>query len=121
AGSPRTVSPERVDEIFGSAVLVRCGVFVDETVARIVELVERLDLGVVQLHGDETPELARSVRSSVDAAVWKAVRPRTRGEFVAAVDAFDGVVDALLLDGWSATARGGTGTPFPWREVAGPR
>jgi phosphoribosylanthranilate isomerase len=27
-------------------------------------------------------------------------------------------VDGILLDWWSAEGRGGTGTSFPWREVA---
>jgi phosphoribosylanthranilate isomerase len=50
--------------------------------------------------------------------VWKAVRPRDGAEFEAAARAWSGAVDALLLDGWSPDAPGGTGARFPWTEVA---
>jgi len=77
--------------------------------------VARLD--VLQLHGDEPPELAAELRGE-GFTVWKAVRPRDGGELAAAAARYAGTVDALLLDGYSAEARGGTGTSFPWREVA---
>jgi phosphoribosylanthranilate isomerase len=50
--------------------------------------------------------------------VWKAVRPRDGDEFAAAAVRYGGAVDALLLDGYSAQARGGTGVSFPWQAVA---
>src|SRR5690606_14390547 len=76
---------------------------------------------VVQLHGDETPELARSIRESLGVEVWKAVRPRSGEEYERAAMEFEGAVDGLLLDGWSPSSRGGTGVRFPWREVAARR
>ena len=50
--------------------------------------------------------------------VWKALRPRSGGELAALLPAWLGAVDAVLLDGWSASAAGGTGARFPWQEVA---
>jgi phosphoribosylanthranilate isomerase len=50
--------------------------------------------------------------------VWKALRPRSGDELAAGLVFYAGAVDAFLLDGWSAEARGGTGTAFPWREAA---
>jgi hypothetical protein len=49
------------------------------------------------------------------------VRPRTADEFAAAARRYAGAVDALLVDGWSPVDHGGTGTRFPWAEVAAHR
>jgi phosphoribosylanthranilate isomerase len=46
--------------------------------------------------------------------VWKAIRPRTPDEFLAGVSLYENAVDGLLVDGWSASALGGTGAPAPW-------
>lgn len=116
--SPRTVHPERVSGIFADTPLLRCGVFVNESRERLVELAAALRLGVLQLHGDETPELVAAVRAGSGGEVWKVVRPRTGDEFARAIEVYAGVADGLMLDGWSAAARGGTGTRFPWHEVA---
>jgi phosphoribosylanthranilate isomerase len=49
------------------------------------------------------------------------VRPRTVDELRRAVDEFAGHVDGLLVDGWHATARGGSGTRAPWDVVEAAR
>lgn len=119
--SPRTVTPVAVPGIFSGTSLRRCGVFINESPGRILELVAELGLGVVQLHGDESPETTARLRDSIGVKVWKAIRPRTGDEFAAEASRFGDAVDGLLLDGWSEKARGGTGTPFPWHEVAARR
>jgi phosphoribosylanthranilate isomerase len=116
--SPRTVLPVSVPEIFGDTALLRCGVFVDEEPARIAELAAELCLDVVQLHGDETLEFLAELRRAFTGEIWKAVRPRSGQEFAWSAGRFSGAADGLMLDGWSPAARGGTGTQFPWRDVA---
>ncbi|MEX2582228.1 MAG: phosphoribosylanthranilate isomerase [Gemmatimonadota bacterium] len=120
-GSPRTVTPGRVLEIFDGSGLERVGVFVNEARDRIADLAAGLGLAVVQLHGDESPEFAAAIGAATGAEVWKAIRPRDAAEFVSAATKFEGAVAGLLVDGWSAAARGGTGARFPWREVAAHR
>lgn len=115
-GGRRTVSIERAADVFRGSSLLRCGVFVDARIGDLAGAIDALELHVAQLHGDETPEFARAVRSG-GVAVWKAVRPRSGADFVREVERFTGSVDGLLLDGWSPLAPGGTGRPFPWREV----
>jgi phosphoribosylanthranilate isomerase len=117
-GGPRTVDAAQAAAVFADRGLCRCGVFVNESPDRLHALAAYLRLDVVQLHGDEPPEVARSLREGGRVEVWKAVRPRSGDEFLEAVRSYGGVVDALLLDGWSAAARGGTGARFPWHEVA---
>ena len=96
------------------------GVFVDAGEDALLHSAERAGLEVLQLHGDEPPELASRLRAA-GYTVWKAVRARTAGDFSAAVRVYAGAVDGLLLDGWSAAAHGGTGTRFPWAAVAARR
>ncbi|HEX7119028.1 MAG TPA: tryptophan synthase subunit beta [Longimicrobiales bacterium] len=121
-GYGRSRTLDEAAEIFAAASGVRrVGVFVDPAPAAVAEAVERLALDVVQLHGDEAPGSIPGLRTGRELRVWKAVRPRGRDEFLAAVAAYGPVADALLLDGWSRGAAGGTGTRFPWDAVAAVR
>lgn len=117
-GGRRSISAERAAEVVGSLPATAVGVFVDQAVDEVAMLAERAGVGVLQLHGAEGPEAIESLRARGEWRIWKAVRPRTAEEFLAAIDRYAGVVDALLLDGWSAAAPGGTGARFPWEEVA---
>jgi phosphoribosylanthranilate isomerase len=117
APGKRNVSVDRAAEIFAGRSLRRCGVFVDADRDTVLRSADDLLLEVVQLHGDETREMAEALRAS-GLVVWKAVRPRHADEFITSAEHFDGVVDGLLLDGWSPLGAGGTGTRFPWDEVA---
>jgi phosphoribosylanthranilate isomerase len=116
-GTPRTVTTAAARVIFGDGRLRTVGVFVNAAVDEVRRAVDGIGLAVVQLHGDEPPETAFLLRDG-GVAVWKAVRVRSSADVRTAIDRYDGAVDALLLDGWSARARGGTGTAFGWTEVA---
>jgi phosphoribosylanthranilate isomerase len=93
------------------------GVFVDAGENELLANAREAGLHVLQLHGDEPPELADRMRTA-GYEVWKAVRARGADDFSRAVRRYAGAVDALLLDGYSPAAHGGTGTRFPWAEVA---
>lgn len=119
-GRSRTLA--QAAEIFAAVPGVRrVGVFVDSSTDVVRDAARRLALDAVQLHGNEPPEAVAELASGADFRVWKAVRPRDRGEFLDAVQAYGDAADALLLDGWSREAAGGTGTRFPWDEVAAVR
>jgi phosphoribosylanthranilate isomerase len=121
-GGRRSRSLEEAASIFGAAPDARrVGVFVDAGVDEVVAAARRLGLAVVQLHGGEAPRVAAELRAAGGWQVWKAIRPRDRSEFLAGVEAYGAVVDAILVDGWSAAAPGGTGARFPWDEVAAAR
>lgn len=117
-GSPRRVNTAEVLRLFDGVSLRRCGVFVNADFRTVSEAVDEMSLDVVQLHGDEWPELPRRLRAELGVESWKALRPRSGDEFLRELDRFAGDVDGVLLDGWSSVARGGTGTPFPWAEIA---
>ena len=119
-GGKRTVSPDAARAVFGDLAARRVGVFVDAELDALEAAGRAAGLHVLQLHGDETPELAAELRAR-GWTVWKALRPRTGAEFAAEAPRWAGAVDALLLDGFSTAARGGTGASFPWAEVAARR
>lgn len=117
-GGRRSITAAAAAEVVGSLPATAVGVFVDQPVEEVASLAERAGVGVLQLHGAEGPEVIETLRARGPWWIWKAVRPRTAEEFLAAVERYAGVADALLLDGWSAAAPGGTGARFPWELVA---
>ncbi|HEX2202828.1 MAG TPA: phosphoribosylanthranilate isomerase [Longimicrobium sp.] len=116
-GFRRTVTPEAARAIFGDLPARRVGVFVDAAPDVVLAAAAAAGLHVVQLHGDEPPEAADALRAA-GYEVWKAVRARSGADFGAAAARYGASVDALLVDGYSPAAHGGTGTRFPWHEVA---
>lgn len=116
-GRTRSVDAAVAAGIFSALPLRRVGVFVDAPREEILSAAGTAALDVVQLHGAEEPELAASLRAE-GLTVWKALRPRSADELLAGISRFEGVVDGLLLDGWSPLGNGGTGTIFNWEEMA---
>jgi phosphoribosylanthranilate isomerase len=115
-GYRRTVTPEAARVILDGLPAHRAGVFVNATADELRRAADAAPLDVLQLHGDESPELAAALRAE-GFTVWKAVRPRSGDEFARAAARFAGGVDALLVDGFSPDARGGTGTAFDWAAL----
>lgn len=115
-GGRRTVTPRAAGVMLDALAATRVGVFVDAERDALLRAGERAGLRVLQLHGDEPPELAAALREA-GYGVWKAVRVRGAADVAAAAERYAGTVDALLLDGYSPAAHGGTGTRFPWAEV----
>lgn len=118
-GGKRSVAPDLARALLAGTTLSRVGVFVDAGVETVLHDAEVVGLDVLQLHGGETPETIAALREAGEWTIWKAVRPRSASDFLEALDRYGGVADALLLDGWSPTAAGGTGASFPWEEIAG--
>lgn len=117
-GGRRTVAAGAAHGLLDGLDASRVGVFVDASADELRRAGEAAGLDVLQLHGDESPSLLRDLRAEGRWTVWKALRPRDAAEFRSGVERYAGVADALLLDGFSARAHGGTGTAFPWEEVA---
>lgn len=116
-GYRRSVTASEAGVIFRSFQALAVGVFVDSDGDALRSAAGSAGLRVVQLHGEETPEVADAVRSA-GYEVWKAVRVRGADDVDAALRRYAGSVDALLLDGYDPSAAGGTGTRFDWSAVA---
>jgi phosphoribosylanthranilate isomerase len=113
--SKRHVSVERApllaaaSRAAGAAKLV--GVFVDADVDDILAVCARVELDIIQLHGDETPDQCAKISAAVYRQVWKAV-PVTSNRDVERLDVWP--VDAVVLDA-PTPGRGGAGARFDHR------
>lgn len=112
--SPRYCDPARARDIAAGlpAHITAVGVFVDQPVAQVVAIADRVLLGAVQLHGTEAIEEFDRVRQPLIKAI------AVTDEFVAAdVDRVpEGVT--VLLDAHDPIRRGGTGRTIDWTTAA---
>ena len=93
----------------GSPKLV--GVFADAALDDILAVCARVELDVIQLHGDEDPEQCAKIQAAVFRQTWKALPIASRKD----LDNLDSwQVDALLLDA-PTPGRGGAGAKFDHR------
>jgi len=108
--SPRYLSPEDAGRIIRRLppFIATVGVFVNESHLVIEEIASTAGLSVVQLHGDESPEVCCLSRRIV-----KAFRVRSL-ESLGTFGQYKDLVSAFLLDTYSAGAYGGTGQVFNW-------
>ena len=112
--SPRYITPDKAATIirqlppFVSAV----GLFVNPTQDHIAEVLQKVPLGVVQLHGDESPEFCQAQRRRVIKAVAIGAK-----EDLKKASKYD---CPLLLDAKAPQGvYGGTGTSFDWSLLEG--
>ncbi len=92
-------------------------VLVNEPVDAAIAVAGASGASVLQLHGDEPPEALDALRSAGSWSLWKALRPRSVDDLREGVDLYAEHADALLLDGWHPSARGGQGVRVSWDVV----
>ena len=86
------------------------GVFVNADVEEIQAVCARVDLDIVQLHGDESPDFVKRVSLAIYRPVWKAVSIASARD----LDKLDRwQAEAILLDA-PTPGRGGAGASFDW-------
>jgi phosphoribosylanthranilate isomerase len=110
--SPRYIEPTKARQIARRlpAKVSVVGVFVNESEKTMLEIARTVGLDFLQLHGDESPEMVSRLKRTLP--VIKAIR--VQKSFRQANVARFGRSDALLLDGFDAHQRGGTGKTFAW-------
>jgi phosphoribosylanthranilate isomerase len=110
--SPRAVAPERVAEIVATVPtpVMTVGVFVNEELDVVRRIVASTGIGVVQLHGDESPDYA----AALEVPVFRSV---TLAAFEAASRAWPEQT-TFLLDAADPVRRGGTGRTLDWSRAA---
>jgi phosphoribosylanthranilate isomerase len=108
--SPRYVDPEFARRIVATLppFVTPVGVFVNQAPGHVNDVARRVQLGAVQLHGDEAPVVAQAIEGPVIKSV--------------AADAADALAwpDAVLLlvDAADPERRGGTGELADWAQAA---
>lgn len=114
--SSRYILPEKAREIIEQLPkeILKVGVFVNESLDKIIEAAAIAELGALQLHGEETPEFAGELKAKTNLEIIKVFRvsPEFQPEDVLRYE-----VDAILLDAYSPKEHGGTGETFDW-EIA---
>ena len=121
--SPRAVTPAHAGALSArhAGGPVRVGLFVDPTDDDLTAALAAVPLGLLQLHGEETPERAASIRARFGVPVMKALGIGAPADLDAA-DAFAPVVDRFLFDAKpppGGPLPGGNAQPFEWRLMAG--
>lgn len=130
-GSPRYV----VDKIFpeeiknGDFTIKKVGVFVNESLEKIMSVVDDYGIDIVQLHGDETPPLCSQLSQGIE--VIKAFRLNDKTTSIEElIEQYDDACDYYLFDagGYSSPFEikkgatfGGSGKQFNWELLNGKR
>ena len=113
--SPRFLDPDSARQIIAALppFIATVGVFVDEPEPRVSDVARLLNLGAIQLHGQENVEAyARSPYR-----VIKAVAVADGADCLAAVKAVPARA-TVLLDAHDPVKRGGTGRTIDWTQAA---
>ena len=90
---------------------IAVGVFVNEPLASLSEIVRTSGVKMVQFHGEESPAYVNRTARFRPAIKAFRVGPRFR---LSALRPYRKFVKAFLLDGKVAGLRGGTGMQFDW-------
>lgn len=98
--------------------LKKVGVFVNPEMIDVLDAIDNFGLDVVQLHGEETPEMCEDLSAEVE--VIKAFGlSETTGNIDELVAPYDAVCDYYLFDTKAENGEsGGTGKKFDWPKIA---
>lgn len=116
-GSPRYVSPRDIGHIVKAVppFVIPVGVFVNEPVEHVREVMDTCGLLLAQLHGDESPAYCEALgRSSL-----RGIRLRDR-QSMSAMSGYQACehVRAFVIDAFSEAGYGGTGRLANWSLAA---
>ncbi len=120
-GSPRCITAETAAAIVHSLppALRTVGVFVNAPIDQVLQLVDRLGLHFIQLHGDEPPEYARRLAPR---PVIRAFRLRESASpllsYISECQEIGLDLAGVLVDAYSPGVLGGTGAIGNWGETA---
>ncbi len=118
--SPRYVTPDQIREIAMALPKEtdRIGVFMNHKLETIVSTVKTSSLTSVQLHGSESVEFCKQVRSALpETELIKAFRVES-AETLKLTQDYTSVVDWLLLDAYHPNLGGGTGLVLDWEALS---
>lgn len=113
--SPRNVAGKMSQKAITSMNLAqkKTGVFVNETMNKMVATAEEYGLNCLQLHGQETPEMCQGLRP--DFTILKAFPVAAATDFEATKN-YAGACDYFLFD-TKGPSHGGNGFAFDWRML----
>ena len=109
-GSPRYIKHGEAGTIIKNlpSFVTTVGVFVNERPEQIERIINLTGIDVVQLHGDEPPEMC-----NISRRIIKAIRVKSL-ESLEPLKDYKDKVSAFLLDTYTPDIFGGTGQKFNW-------
>lgn len=113
--SPRRIEPDKAREIVSALppFVDAVGVFVNEELDVVNDIVKYCGLTMVQLHGNESPQFCAAVKGRVIKTF--SIRPETSlSETNPFYDPYLEVVNGFLVDTYHEKVAGGTGQVFDW-------
>ena len=118
AGGPRSLSEERARDVLAalSASVKKVGVMSADEPRLLAQRALRLQLDVIQMHGDPEPGDVAALREEFEGEIWAVVRQ----EGVATpgfVSSLLSTADAVLVDSGSRGTLGGTGHAASWDQL----
>ncbi|HZF33821.1 MAG TPA: phosphoribosylanthranilate isomerase [Candidatus Angelobacter sp.] len=123
--SPRALTAEAAAALAAAVppVVAKVGLLVDEPDERIAEILARVSLDMLQLHGKETPARVDDIRRRFGLPVMKAVKIAEAAD-LAVADRYIGHADWLLFDAkpppeMTGALPGGNALSFVWQLLAG--
>ena len=121
--SPRSLDPAVAGSLTREAPpsVLRVGLFVDPDDDYLGNVLSRVPLDMVQLHGSEPPERLDAIKGRWGMPVIKAV-PVASSEDLVGVQRYEGVADRILFDARPPTGAdrpGGNARSFDWTLLQG--
>ena len=123
--SPRAVSPKQAAALSAHLpdTVTRTGLFVDADDAAIAAVLAHVPLGLLQFHGEESPERMAGLREKFGLPVMKAIKVAAKDD-VDAADSYLSCADRLLFDArppatLDGALPGGNALAFDWGLLAG--
>jgi len=117
--SPRFIDPYRARPIARELppFITRVGVFVDQPLEYVRGVARLLNLGAIQLHGDESPDYMAALARAGAAPIIKSLAVTAAFQPAAAMASIPDAV-TVLLDAHDPIKRGGTGRTIDWTLAA---
>ena len=85
----------------------------------IIEIKERISPDYFQLHGNETPQRCKEIRSNFNTPIIKGLGIRNKTNLEESTKSFENICDIMILDAPSSNLPGGNGKQFDWNILKG--
>jgi len=114
APSPRNVGPDQAREIVAAIppFVTIVGLFVDPAAEYVESVLQACSIGLLQFHGDETPDFC----GGFGLPYIKAVRVKADADLVQYLSPYH-AARGWLLDAYHDQLHGGTGKSFDWKLI----
>ena len=123
SSSPRNLTPEAAAALTARVPegIVKVGLVVDADDGLLADIVATAGVGMLQLHGAESPERTAEIRESFGLPVMKVLAIQDAGD-IAAARAYEEFAERLMFDAKppeGATRPGGNARAFDWELLKG--